>query len=257
MKERSRPRHRFAVPPDAVRGGQVRFPAPVARQMRRVLRLSPGDLVTAFDGSGAEYTVALTSLRDEAAVGEIRTETTVATEPRLRITLYQALLPREKFELVLQKATEVGVASFVPLETERSLVKAGAIDAARLQRWRRIAEEAAEQSGRTGLPEVADPRRFADALADLADAPALLAWERETTLSVRQALLSLEPRLPDGRLSILVGPEGGFTTKEATAARAAGALTISLGPRILRAETAGPVLAALALYHAGDLEPIS
>ena len=250
-----RPRHRFAVSPEAVRGGQVRFPAAVARQMRRVLRLSTGDLVTAFDGRGSEYTVALISLRDEGALGEIRAEAAVASEPKLRITLCQALLPREKFELVLQKATEVGVSAFVPLETERSLVKAAAIDAGRLQRWRRIVEEAAEQSGRTGLPELAEPSPLSRAFGALEGEPALLAWERETSLSVRQALVSLERRLADGRLTLFVGPEGGFTASEAMAARAAGAVTISLGPRILRSETAGPILAALALYQAGDLEP--
>lgn len=257
MSERGRARHRFAVPPEAVRGGQVRFPAAVARQMRRVLRLSPGDVVVAFDGSGVEYSVALIALRDEGAVGEIREQTAVASEARLRITLCQALLPREKFELVLQKGTEVGVATFVPLETDRSLVKAAAIDTGRLRRWRRIAEEAAEQCGRTGLPAVAEPRQLSDALEELEGGPALLAWERETSLSARQALVALERRLAaGGRLVLFVGPEGGFTAAEGMAARAAGAVTISLGPRILRSETAGPLLAALALYQAGELEPV-
>ena len=255
MSGRGGPRHRFAIRPEAVRGGQVRFPAAVARQMRRVLRLSPGDLVAAFDGRGVEYTVALISLRDEGALGTVEAEAAGASEPRLKLTLFQALLPREKFELVLQKGTEVGVAAFVPLETERSLVKAAAVDGRRLERWRRIVDEAVEQSGRTALPELAEPRPLAGALAALGGEPALLAWERETSLSVRQALVSLERRLRDGRLTLFVGPEGGFSAAEAMAARAAGATTISLGPRILRSETAGPILAALALYQAGDLEP--
>ena len=255
MSEPPRVRHRFAVPPDAVRGGQVRFPEGAARQMRRVLRLKPGDRVTAFDGRGEEYIVSLVTLRDEGAVGAIEQQRTLASEPRLSITLYQALLPREKFELVLQKGTEVGVREFVPLVTERSLVPARALDAGRLDRWRRIVAEAAEQAGRGEVPALAEPLPLAEALAGRAIEPALLAWERESDRSARRALTDLEPRLRDGRLALFVGPEGGFSPAEALAARTVGVDTISLGPRILRAETAGPLLAALALYQAGDLEP--
>jgi 16S rRNA (uracil1498-N3)-methyltransferase len=256
VKRASHGRHRFAVGPEAVSQGQIRFPARVARQMRRVLRLTPGDVVTAFDGQGSEYTVSLVSLRDEGALGAIEARREGGAEPRLRITLYQALLPREKFEVVLQKGTEVGVAAFVPLETERSLVKGAALDARRLERWRRIVAEAAEQSGRVVLPGLAEPLTFRQALEELPAGPALLAWERETSLSVREALMSLKRRLREGPLALFVGPEGGFTEAEALAARAAGAVTISLGPRVLRAETAGLVLAALSLYQAGALEPV-
>jgi 16S rRNA (uracil1498-N3)-methyltransferase len=248
-------RHRFAVEPDAVRGGQVWFPPAAARQMRRVLRLSPGQRVTAFDGRGGEYTVALVSLRDDTALGAIETRTMPDSEPRLHVTLCQALLPRDKFELVLQKATEVGVRAFVPLVTERSLVPASAVDNRRLDRWRRIVQEAAEQSGRVSLPTLAEPLTFAQALAGGRHKPALLAWERETRRSVREALVALEPRLRGAHLTLFVGPEGGFSEVEAVAARDAGAAVVSLGPRILRAETAGPILTALALYQAGELEP--
>jgi 16S rRNA (uracil1498-N3)-methyltransferase len=249
----ARPRHRFAVSPEAVRAGQVSFGPGLAHQMRRVLRLRVGDRVIAFDGQGLEYTVVLTTLRDAAAAGSVEAEVALTTEPRLRITLYQALLPREKFEHVLQKGTEVGVSTFVPLETERSLVPGGAIDAARLERWRRIVVEAAEQSGRGAVPELSSPQT----LAGSDGVPTLLAWEREAQLSLRQALLSLGSRLEAGSIALLVGPEGGFSADEALAARAAGAFTVSLGPRILRAETAGPLLASLVLYEAGELEPRS
>ena len=248
-------RHRFAVDPDAVRGGEVRFPAAVAYQMRRVLRLRPGQRVTAFDGRGGEYTVALVSVRDDSALGAIEAQITADSEPRLDLTLCQALLPRDKFELVLQKATEVGVRAFVPLVTERSLVPASAVDNRRHDRWRRLVQEAAEQSGRVSLPTLAEPLTLAEALALPGQEPALLAWERERGLSVREALAALEPRLRGGRLTLFVGPEGGFGEAEVATARSAGVIVVSLGPRILRAETAGPILTALALYQAGDLEP--
>jgi 16S rRNA (uracil1498-N3)-methyltransferase len=251
---RHRVRHRFVVSPDAVQRGQVRFPAAIARQMRRVLRLSPGDRVAAFDGTGAEYTVVLVSLRDEGALGDIQAEKVRHSEPELRITLCQALLPRDKFELVLQKATEVGVAGFVPLVTERSLVPTSALDSGRLERWRRIIQEAAEQAGRSQVPTLAAPSSLTEA-ARSQPGPALLAWECETALSIRRALAGLGERLRGGRLTLFIGPEGGFSEAEAAAAREAGVSVVSLGPRTLRAETAGPVLAALALYEAGDLEP--
>jgi len=224
--------------------------------MRRVLRLNRGARVVAFDGAGGEYLVRLVVLRDELAVGVIENETRPKTEPRLQVTLCQALLPRDKFELVLQKGTEVGVGGFVPLVSERSLVPASALDGGRLERWRRIIQEAAEQSRRATLPALSEPLSLSDALAQLGQAPALLAWERESERSVRKALVQLKDRLQGDRLTLFVGPEGGFTSAEAQGAAAAGALSVSLGPRTLRSETAGPILAALALYEAGDLEPI-
>lgn len=248
-----RPRHRFAIRPEWRQGERIRFSAEATEQMRRVLRLGPGDLVGAFDGSGQEYLVRLTATAATGAVGEIEATAERASEPRLAIRLAQALLPRDRFELVLQKGTEVGVAGFVPLVTERSLVPAGALGAERLERWRRIVQEAAEQSGRTRVPRVEAPVRLAELLGD-ARGPLLLAWEREAARGPRRALAEIGPRLA-GELTLVVGPEGGFGPAEIEAAVAAGALTVSLGPRILRAETAGPILAALALYALGELEP--
>jgi len=255
MTEARGARHRFAVDSNAVHAGEVRFPAEVARQMRRVLRLSPGDRVAAFVGSGAEYIVRLTTLRDDRAVGAVEAESLRDAEPKLGITLCQALLPREKFELVLRKATEIGVRAFVPLECERSLVPASALGTGRLERWRRIIQEAAEQSGRVNVPTLLEPLSLAAALAQLDGEPALFAWEQELQRSLREALSQLAHTLESGRLTLFVGPEGGFTGAEAASAQAAGAIIVSLGSRILRSETAGPVLAAIALYEAGDLEP--
>jgi 16S rRNA (uracil1498-N3)-methyltransferase len=116
--------------------------------------------------------------------------------------------------------------------------------------------EAAEQCERGIVPEVTPPLRFPDALAASVRAgPTLVAWERETERSIRDGLQAALADGP-GSLSLVVGPEGGFTSSEITLARDAGALTVSLGPRILRTETAGPVLAALVLYEAGDLTPV-
>jgi 16S rRNA (uracil1498-N3)-methyltransferase len=226
--------------------------------------------------------VLLASVADGAVEGVIVGERPATGEPPVAITLYQALLPREKFEQVLQKGTEVGVAAFVPVRTERCLVgRLDAVDERRLARWRAIVREAAEQAGRGRLPRVHPPLPLASALqaARTADLR-LCAWEEERGQTLRAALRAWAgagapqcdrgragdpagaggaPRpATDGpgwsgaaRVALFVGPEGGLTAAEAEAARAAGALTVSLGPRILRAETAGPVLAALVLYELG------
>jgi 16S rRNA (uracil1498-N3)-methyltransferase len=129
------------------------------------------------------------------------------------------------------------------------------IDEKRLERWRRIVTEAAEQCERGVVPAVAPPMRFGDALAEaMASGPTLVAWEREREHSIQAGL---REALAGPSLSLMVGPEGGFSSLEISVARDAEALTVSLGPRILRTETAGPVLAALALYEAGDLTPPS
>jgi 16S rRNA (uracil1498-N3)-methyltransferase len=177
----------------------------------------------------------------------------------------------------------------VPVWCERSVVPRGdQLDAKRQERWRRIVTEAAEQCERGRVPEIAPPMRFHEALTEAAAGPALLAWERETERSLRSGLhaalrtATSEETVPDaghllaGRddpgsgvnaansatertdaaaLGLMVGPEGGFSSTEIAVAREAGVITVSLGPRILRTETAGPVLTALALYEAGDLAP--
>jgi 16S rRNA (uracil1498-N3)-methyltransferase len=238
-----------------------------AHQISRVLRLRAGQRLVLLDGRGREFLVLLDEVRSSSVSGLVEAVLVSRPEPGLQITLYQALVPRDRFETVLQKGTEVGIVRFVPTWCERSIVPGGdAVDEKRLERWRRIVTEAAEQCERGVAPEIARPLRYADALAEATTTgPVLLAWEREATRSVRDGLTEAlsRPERADsaagaGRrqsLALVVGPEGGFTDAEIALAISLGALTVTLGPRILRTETAGPVLAALALYHAGDLDP--
>ncbi|MCC6175497.1 MAG: 16S rRNA (uracil(1498)-N(3))-methyltransferase [Chloroflexi bacterium] len=251
-----RARHRFFVAPGLLNGDAVTLAGPLAHQMARVLRLQTGDRVMLVDGTGNEAIVRLEAVSGQAVSGHMESRRPSRPEPGLRVVLYQALVLREKFEVVLQKGTEVGVSTFVPVWCERSIVsKSDAIDERRLERWRRIVTEAAEQSERGTIPAVEPPLPFQAALTHaLASGPTLIAWERERTRSLRAALRDTLPR--GSTLSIFVGPEGGFSNLEIDAARDAGAIAASLGPRILRTETAGPVIAALALYEAGDMEPV-
>ena len=139
-------------------------------------------------------------------------------EPRLRLTLYQALIKAPRFDWVLEKGTEVGVSSFVPVVSSRSVVRPAEASASRLERWRRIVTEAAEQSGRSRVPQVSPPVAFADAVAS-APGLRLLPWENEANATLREALAAERP--PEA-ISLFIGPEGGFPMEEVEMARRQG-----------------------------------
>ncbi len=235
-------RHRFLVGECAE---VVSFTAEQAHQIEHVLRLRPGDRVRAFDGvAPIDCVVELES----AARGRVVDRCPQPPEPRTHLVAYPALLQRDKFEPVLQKLTEIGAAAIVPVLTARGVVRE-APGAARLQRWSTILREATEQCGRGTLPALRPTLPFAAAIAQAArEGTTLVAYEEEHQRSLREAL-----RDATDTISIFVGPEGGFDAEEARLAQAGGARLVTLGPRILRTETASPLLAALVLHERGDL----
>jgi 16S rRNA (uracil1498-N3)-methyltransferase len=246
--------HRFFVTPDSIVNKAVHFGEDQARQIRQVLRLQRGTQVVVLDNSGREYVVMLTEVTRLHALGQIEEARPSTSEPRARVTLYQSLLPRDKFEWVLQKGTEVGVSSFVPVITQRSLVRDAAAAGNKQPRWERIITEAAEQSGRGRLPELHQPISFAEALAQAASYHcALIPWEKATKESVGAALGRLPGELNRPAVALFIGPEGGYSDEEIEQASAARAIPVTLGRRILRTETAAVVAAALVLYELGDL----
>ena len=233
--------HRFLVPSESWSAGRVAFSGEQAHQLRAVLRLGAGSRVRAFDGQRPrDYVVELVS----AAEGRIVDELAQPAEPRTRLIAYPSLLPRDRFESVLQKLTEVGAGAIVPVLTRRSVVREPP-DERRLARWRAILREATEQSGRGCLPQLAQPQPFERAVLS-APGTRLLAYAGEPGTGLRAALAGAEDT---GTVSLFVGPEGDFDPDEVRLAREAGATMVSLGPRILRAETASPVFAALVLYE--------
>jgi 16S rRNA (uracil1498-N3)-methyltransferase len=244
--------HRFFIDPQQIAGPRVRFDDDQAHQMRRVLRLRPGDRVLALDGRGRQYEVVLEEVTNARVAGKVTATAEAAGEPDARLTLFQSLLRREKFEWVLQKGTEIGVAHFAPVITRRSLVRdAEDVTPEKLERWRRIIKEAAEQSGRGRLPQLHAPVTFEDALRELIDyAKVVLLWERAESGGMSAALAGLPPA---PTVALFIGPEGGYDEHEVAQARAAGAAVASLGPRILRTETAAIVAATLALHFLGEM----
>lgn len=254
--------HRFFVSPKTLAAIPVVLRGEQAHQINRVLRMEPGDPVVLLDNHGAAYDVVLESSgKDEARFRIVGRRETVG-EPATHITLYQAVLKGERFDWALQKGTEVGVSRFVPLICERNVVGDMRAIEGRRVRWERILREAAEQSGRDRIPELAPAQLFQTAIqpapADPGAPLRLIPWEGERATGLRQALAGCSATAccnfkSGGRIELFVGPEGGFTDGEIDSARRCGVQPITLGPRILRAETAGPVAAALILYEAGEL----
>jgi 16S rRNA (uracil1498-N3)-methyltransferase len=224
--------HRFFVPPDALSGDRFPLPATVERQVRGVLRMGDGDRLVLLPGDGTQ---ALCRLDGGSCVVEERSR--VASEPRHRLTVVQALLKGDALEEVVQHATEIGVAAFQLLVTERCVARE--ISPRRLERLRAIAREAAEQSERGIVPQIAEPVPLRDALA----AGSVLLYERHAGAG----LARFEP--PE---RIVIGPEGGFSQAEVTAAGRAGVAVAGLGPRILRSQTVAVAAAAVILSRTGD-----
>jgi 16S rRNA (uracil1498-N3)-methyltransferase len=248
--------HRFFVSPADFTQQPVVLVGEQAHQVRRVLRLRLGETVTLLDGEGVAGEAMLVALDERSARFKMTRRWQAPREPAVHITLYQAVLKGERFGWALQKGVEVGISRFVPLVCERNVVDdLDAVEDKR-DRWQRIIQEAAEQSGRTHLPELLPAQFFSRAVQagdDAADAPdlRLIPWEGEQELRLSTALRACN-LAGEARIQLFIGPEGGFAEAEIAQARRYGIQPVSLGPRILRAETAGIVAAAAILYQAGE-----
>lgn len=222
-----------------------------ARYVGRVLRLRTGDQLTLFDGTGGEFAATLGIVKKQQlnlAVGE---HLCSDTESPLKIRLVQAISRSEKMDVVVQKATELGVLRISPVLTEFSVVKLGAERAAkRRAHWQKVAQSACEQCTRNIVPAIDAPQPLTNWFADNTGAD-----EAQLILQPGAVASMTAVALPGDSLTILVGPEGGFSTAEYEHARVAGLQAVSIGPRVLRTETAA--LAALTIAQAtwGDIRP--
>jgi len=241
-------RRRFFAPPSAFNFSKriVTLTSDEARHLREVLRLKPGDEVSVFDGAGKEFRCAVVQARREFAELELQEEIEAARpESPLKITLAVALLKGEKFDLAVQKGTELGVNEFVPLITRYADIKlrdeSGAVK--RVARWQRIALEAAKQSGRALVPKVGEPKPLGYVL-NLSEQCFLFSERGGHGLT----------QMDTDEVTAIIGSEGGWSEEELDEARAAGAQLITLGGRILRAETAAITAAVLLQNRFGDLK---
>jgi 16S rRNA (uracil1498-N3)-methyltransferase len=243
---------RFFVPKKNIRDGRATLVGAELEHMRKVLRLGVGDDVVLFDDGGFEHEGRIAAYTGDAAEIAIAKSSRPERESPLAVTLAQALGKGDKLDLVVEKATELGVASIVPFVCRRTVPKLERDAAARRgERWRRIALGAAKQSGRTRVPEI---HELVD-LSALVQRPSpcdlrILFWENEQGRGLKQ-LHAENPRAAS--LLLVVGPEGGFTAEEAALAIGNGFHSVGLGRRILRTETAAVAAVALAQFLWGDL----
>lgn len=225
--------------------------------MATVLRLRPGERVAALDNAGWLYEVELTRIAADTAEGKVCSRRLAPNEPRTKLTIYPALLKSDKLELVFQKCTEIGASGFAPIISDRCNV-GSVVSENRRQRWERIIAEAAEQSERGRLPQLLPATVFPQACEQARGRGlSLIAWERGERSGIGTEITSRVGARNGSRpfaINLFVGPEGGFTNEEIDLARAYGIIPVSLGPHILRAETAAVVGATLILAYAGDLE---
>lgn len=234
--------------------GSVTLTGDDAHHIARSLRMAEGDGIVLCDGEGTDYDCRLDRIRDDAVTCSILASRRSASEPPYRVTLYQALVKGERMDAAVQKSVEFGVFRIVPFESSRCVVRSREDGGGnKLTRLRRIAAEAAKQSGRGIVPTVTEPLSFDSMLraASAADLP-LFCYENERTRQLGTLLADFRAQrtgAEEPTVSVIIGPEGGFSPEEAERAASAGIQPVSLGHRILRTESAAPfVLAALSAF---------
>jgi len=257
-------RRRFYAPATAFALDQksVTLSEEEARHARDVLRLRSGDEVYVFDGAGKEFRCVLGEFTRDGAVLAVLDEVDPARpDSSLDLTVAIALLKHEKFDLVIQKTTELGVNRIIPLKSERAEVrlKDTRDTEKRVTRWRRIAQEAAKQSGRARVPEISPPADFMVLLSGFVVGRPTAANETlRVMFSEREgsslATITNNVSLPARKIVALIGPEGGWSDQEIELARDAGWQIVTLGGRTLRAETAAIVIVGLLQHRWGDLD---
>ena len=220
------------------------------RHITRSLRMKPGERLTLCDGEGYDYLCTLLHCGEEGALVTVEESRKTASEPETRVTVCQCLPKSDKLETVVQKAVELGAWEIQPVESSRCVVKLdGRTAEKKVARLQKIALEAAKQSGRGIVPQVLQPVPLRRAVEHAAREGELLFFYEEGTESLRETLKNT-----GDRLFLFVGPEGGFSREEAELAASFGAKLLTLGPRILRTETAPVAALAAIFYEKGDME---
>jgi 16S rRNA (uracil1498-N3)-methyltransferase len=255
--------HRFFIELSLLQASPITLPEPLTHQVRDVLRLQVGEQFVLLDNSGDEIIAVVANIARSGVTARVLERRRGKAEPRIHVTLYQGMLKSARFEWILEKGVELGVTTFVPILCRRSTAGLEEAGAAKILRWRRIIQEAAEQCGRALLPALLPIRTLSDALNNLpssgqgqATAPTLsiIPWEEERTYTLRNVADEYAKRNAVAAqfiapVHIFIGPEGGFAPEEIQLARQHGVQPITLGPRILRAETAALVAVANVMYE--------
>ena len=241
---------RFLINRQCIDHESIILEGDIVHQIRNVLRLQSGERIVVFDNEGLEYTVILDKVEKDQVKGTI-CHIRQTAEPDIKITLYQALLKSDRFEFVLQKCTEIGVSVFVPVVCERCVARKPSAN--KIQRWEKVIKESTEQSGRGVMPILKPTLSFEDACHST-EGLSLIASLELDSLALREILRSSTHQSNHTIINLFIGPEGGFSAHEEGLAQRNGINKIRLGPRVLRAETAGLVAATAILYEYEELD---
>ena len=233
---------------DGAADGRAYIAGADALHIAKALRMRPGEALTLCDGKGTDFEGVLETVTDRQVTVRITASRPSQAEPTLAVTLYQGLPKGDKMDWIVQKAVELGVTAVVPVATRRSVARLEGKADKKQERWQRIAAEAAGQCGRGMLPSVERPLSWSQALSCLSGEPALVFYEGGGR-PLRE-LVTPSTR----RLSVFVGPEGGFDPEEIDAIRRQGGGVATLGPRILRCETAPLAALTLLMHRSGNME---
>lgn len=243
--------HRFFVP--QLYNEEMTISGVDARHISKVLRMQPGAQVQIVSDDGVSALAEIVAIDSEQVTVRCIEKLSESHEPRVRLILAQGLAKGEKMDFIIQKAVEMGAYSVVPVAMEHSVVRLDGPKADRkVERWQKIAESAAKQSKRDIIPQIQPVQSMAKMLENNDCSTKIIAYECEDRLSLKTALRKAEEKgITD--LLLIIGPEGGISEHELELAKNAGAMAVSLGKRILRAETAGLVAISAIFYETGDL----
>ncbi|MBR0087866.1 MAG: 16S rRNA (uracil(1498)-N(3))-methyltransferase [Lachnospiraceae bacterium] len=232
--------------------GKIILTGPDVNHMKNVLRMKPGEMAeVVWDGMVLNAEIA--AYPGDEAVLDILSEKPAGNELKARITLYQGLPKQDKLELIVQKAVELGACRIVPVDMKRCVARWDEKkEAARRKRYQAIAESAAKQAGRDMIPEIGPLLRFKDALKEAEEENDIILFPYEKADGMAESRGIVESLPKDARIAVFIGPEGGFDPEEVREAEEKNARIITLGPRILRTETAGLAVLSILMFHLNE-----
>ncbi|MFW5972096.1 MAG: 16S rRNA (uracil(1498)-N(3))-methyltransferase [Bacillota bacterium] len=246
--------HRFFIKENVINGKVVKIMGSDFNHISHSLRMQSGDKFIVNSGDGLDHLVEIQEISNDVVIAEIIKSQKNSNEPDISITLAQAIPKKSNMDLIVQKCTEIGINSIIPIETSRTIVKLnGKKLERRIYRWQKIAEEAAKQSRRGKIPlidDLYDLRKLHTRFEEYN--LVLVLWEDEESIGIRERLQQNND-LEKMKILIIIGPEGGFSVDEIDYIKDKGGFSVTLGPRILRTETAGFVALTSILYQAGEL----
>ena len=240
---------RFFVGKEQISGNYINIIGDDVKHIKRVLRLREGEEIEVCDGCGEDFDCRIESLSDDTVRASIITRRPNTAEAPVELCVYQGMPKNDKMDYIVQKCVELGVCKIIPVITKRA-VSIPRDAEKKTARWQRIADEAAKQCGRGILPTVENTISFQDAMKAMSDADAIsiMPYECEKEGSLSKLLKSTDKK----RINVFIGPEGGFDEREVEKAKSAGVHTVTLGPRILRTETAPLAVCSAIMYELGD-----